>query len=352
MDGQVDMAALGLTEEYRAMAAQSPGCRVGRVVSQERGAYRVCHDRGEQAAVVSGRFSYEARSGADYPAVGDFVLLEAADADSPAVIRAVLPRKSVFIRKAAGTAGGGQVVAANADVLFLSMALGNDFSVRRLERYLSIAWESGAAPVVVLTKADLCGCVAEKRAEAAAAAVGAAVLTVSALEEDGCRALLAYLGPGRTAALLGSSGVGKSSLINRLLGGPCVKTGGLRRDEKGRHTTTRRQLYLLPSGGVIMDTPGMRELGMWDAAEGVERTFSDIEALARRCRFRDCTHRTEPGCAVRAAIRDGTLSEARWRSYQKLTAENAFAEDAQSHLAEKTRRFKEIAKRNKGNRKA
>lgn len=313
--------------------------------------YRVMHAHGEQNAMVSGKFSYEVQTISDYPTVGDFVMLSAIDTNSPAVIHAVLPRTSVFVRKAAGTAVNEQVVAANIDIVFICMSLGNDFNIRRLERYLSIAWESGASPVIVLTKADLCDDIAQKQAQAASAAMGAEILITSGLTEDGCTALLPYLQTGQTVVFIGSSGVGKSSLINRLLQEDRMKTGGLRNDEKGRHTTTHRQMLLLPTGGIVIDTPGMRELGMWDSADGLERVFSDIEELSRSCRFRDCTHTNEPDCAVRAAMQNGTLSQARWLSYQKLTAENAYTEDAQGYLTAKNKKFKDIAKKNKSNRK-
>ena len=222
-----------------------------------------------------------------------------------AVIHQVLPRKSVFMRKAAGSDRKEQLVATNIDIVFLCMALNQDFNVRRLERYLSIAWDSGAKPVVVLTKSDICEDIEEK---------------------------LPYLSAGTTAAFLGSSGVGKSTLVNRLLREERLATGGIRNDDKGRHTTTHRELLFLPDGGMVIDTPGMRELGMWDAKSGIDRTFSDIEELALQCRFRDCTHTVEPGCAVQKALKNGTLSKERMQSYQKLKTENDYMEHAKSYL--------------------
>lgn len=317
-----------------------------RVVLQERGLYRIRTDRGEQSALVSGKFQYDALSASDYPVVGDFVLADCTDPDT-AVIHRVLPRKSLFVRRAAGTGQAEQAVAANVDTVFLCMSLNNDFSLRRLERYLSVAWESGAQPVVVLTKADLCGDVAQKRLEVESVAVGVPILVVSSMAEDGYAQLLPYVTAGRTVAFVGSSGVGKSTLINRLLGEERLATGGLRNDDKGHHTTTHRELLLLPNGAMLIDTPGMRELGMWDAASGVEQTFADIEALAARCRFRNCAHTGEPGCAVRAALESGELDAGRWQSYQKLTAENAYAESSEHYLAAKAQKFKEISKINK-----
>lgn len=241
----------------------------------------------------------------DFPAVGDFVMAGGTGKATQAVIYQVLPRKSVFMRKAAGSDRKEQLVVTNIDIVFLCMALNQDFNVRRLERYLSIAWDSGAKPVVVLTKPDICEDIEEK---------------------------LPYLSAGTTAAFLGSSGVGKSTLVNRLLREERFATGGIRNDDKGRHTTTHRELLFLPDGGMVIDTPGMREVGMWDAKSGIDSTFSDIEELALQCRFRDCTHTVEPGCAVQKALKNGTLSKERMQSYQKLKTENDYMEHAKSYL--------------------
>lgn len=317
-----------------------------RVVLQERGLYRIRTDRGEQSALVSGKFQHDAQNASDYPVVGDFVLADCTDPDT-AVIHRVLPRKSLFVRRAAGTGAVEQAVAANVDTAFLCMSLNNDFSLRRLERYLSVAWESGAQPVVVLTKADLCEDIEQKRLEVESVAVGVPILVVSSMAQDGYVQILPYVTADRTVAFVGSSGVGKSTLINRLLGEERLATGGLRNDDKGRHTTTHRELLLLPNGAMVIDTPGMRELGMWDTASGVEQTFADIEALAARCRFRNCAHTGEPGCAVRAALESGELDAGRWQSYQKLMTENAYAESSGHYLAAKAQKFKEISKINK-----
>ena len=318
----------------------------GRVVLQERGMYHIRTECGEQRAQVSGKFQYDALSASDYPVVGDLVMADCAD-PALAVIHQVLPRSSLFVRRAAGTGGAEQAVAANVDTVFLCMSLNNDFNLRRLERYLAVAWESGASPVVVLTKADLCEDLPQHRLEVESVAIGVPILTVSALAQDGYAQLLPHLTAGRIVAFVGSSGVGKSTLINRLLGEERLATDGLRSDDKGHHTTTHRELLVLPGGAMVIDTPGMRELGMWDAAEGVEQTFADIQALAARCRFRNCTHTDEPGCAVRSALQSGELDAGRWQSYQKLTAENAYAEDSAGYLAAKEKKFKEISKINK-----
>lgn len=286
-------------------AAQYPEYTLGRILSQEKDLYRMITAEGEYLAKVSGKFRYQAAHPSDFPAVGDFVMAGGIGKGTQAVIHQVLPRKSVFMRKAAGSDRKEQLVATNIDIVFLCMALNQDFNVRRLERYLSIAWDSGAKPVVVLTKSDICEDIEEK---------------------------LPYLSAGTTAAFLGSSGVGKSTLVNRLLGEERLATGDIRNDDKGRHTTTHRELLFLPDGGMVIDTPGMRELGMWDAKSGIDRTFSDIEELALQCRFRDCTHTVESGCAVQKALKNGTLSKERMQSYQKLKTENDYMEHAKSYL--------------------
>nr|MBA3812403.1 ribosome small subunit-dependent GTPase A [Caulobacteraceae bacterium] len=238
------------------------------------------------------------------------------------VIHQVLPRRTAFTRKAAGPGGGVQVVAANVDVAFLTASLGGDPNPRRLERYLASAWQSGATPVVLLTKADLCPDLDAAVASIERLAAGAPVHALSALTRQGLEALNAYLMPGRTAVMVGSSGAGKSTLLNALLGSERMVTQAIReQDGRGRHTTSHRELILLPGGGLLLDTPGMRELGLWDSEEGLAATFEDIEALAAGCKFSDCAHGAEPGCAVRAAIAQGVLDEARLRSHQKLQRE-------------------------------
>ena len=339
-----------IPDRWAALAAQYPELTVGRITLQEKGMYRIRTSIGEENALVSGKFQFDAQSPSDYPAVGDYVMVNCADPDT-AIIHQVLPRKSLFVRKAAGTSKTEQVVAANIDTVFLCMSLNNDFNLRRLERYLAVAWESGADPVVVLTKADLCADLPQKQREVGAIAMGVEILTTSAMESDGYRQIMPYITEGRTVAFVGSSGVGKSTLINRLLGEERLVTDGLRNDDKGHHTTTHRELLFLPNGAMVIDTPGMRELGMWDAASGVGQTFGDIEELAARCRFRNCSHSGEPGCAVRAAIRSGELDSGRWQSYQKLKNENSYAADSESYLAAKEKKFKEISKINKYNKK-
>lgn len=316
---QIDLNNLGLTERLSEEAQKYQGYYIGRVSSQAKDLYRVITAAGELTAAVSGKFRHLASTPFDYPAVGDFVLVDRTDnSNGNGIIHHVLTRKSCFTRKAAGS-NDPQVVAANIDQVFICMALNNDFNPRRLERYLAIAWDSGAIPVVVLTKADLCKDIEAKVDMLAPLTVGVDVLITSSISGDGYAAVQSRITKGQTVAFIGSSGVGKSTLINRLLGEARLATQEIRNDDKGRHTTTRRELLLIPGGGVVIDTPGMRELGVISA--DLSKSFADIDALAVNCRFRDCTHGSEPGCAVQQAVKDGFLSLERLASFKKLQKE-------------------------------
>ena len=316
------------------------GLHPGRVVVEHRGAL-VLHSESEEIwADVPGRLRHRAASGADLPAVGDWVAFGRHAQGERATIEAVLPRRTAFVRKAAGFESVEQVVAANVDVVFVVTSLVDDLNPRRLERYLALAWESGAEPVVVLTKSDLCESIEAAVAQLGGVTFGVPAHIVSAVTGEGIDELTAHLAGGRTATLVGSSGVGKSTLVNRLCGSERLATAGLRPDGRGRHTTTRRELVVLAAGGCLIDTPGMRELTLWDAEEGLDQAFDDVEALAVGCRFSDCAHRTEPGCAVQAAVAAGTLDAGRLESFRHLQRELRYLEirhDARARSDERKR---------------
>jgi ribosome biogenesis GTPase len=320
----------------------SAGHVPGRIVVQQRDAYLVVTSDGELTAKVSGRLRHEARE-AGHPAVGDWVALAVNAAQRTATIHAILPRRTAFVRRAADSVQTLQVIAANIDVAFVVTSMNADLNPRRLERYLAAAWQSGARPVVVLTKSDLSEEPQAQAAEITALAAGCPVLVVSARKGVGLDVLMDHVLPGETCVLIGSSGVGKSTLVNALLGEDRMATQEIRAaDARGRHTTSHRQLVLLPSGGLILDTPGIREVGLIDAEEGLAQAFDDIESLAETCRFRDCGHANEPGCAVRAALKDGTLDPDRWASFQKLGLELAAVERKEDRVAKETERRRQL----------
>jgi ribosome biogenesis GTPase / thiamine phosphate phosphatase len=298
----------------------------GRVAVQHRGAYGVYTEAGEISAELPGRLRHEAAGAGDLPAAGDWVVLEQPEGAERALIRAVLPRRTKLSRKVAFAETGEQVIGTNVDVVLILTALVGDLNLRRLERYLTTIWESGAQPAVVLTKADLCFDVESALLATESVAIGTPVHVVSSVSGLGVDEIAAYAEGGRTIAFLGSSGVGKSTLLNRLLGEERQLVKEIAADGRGRHTTTRRELVLLPGGGLVLDTPGMRELQLWDAGSGIDAAFEDVEQLAAECRFSDCSHQREPGCAVLAAVDDGRLELDRLRSWRKLQRELAALE--------------------------
>jgi len=332
-----DLTTFGWSEFFEAnfRPYAEDGFTSGRVALEHKNLFRVYTQYGEVFAEISGKLRHEALSRRHLPAVGDWVVIRTRPEGGRVMIHAVLPRRTCFARKLAGARSEEQIVGANVDTVFLVTSLNQDFSLRRIERYLITARESGVNAIIILSKSDLCERVADSIDEMQAIARGVPVHAISVVTGSGLQDIAQYFQRGQTVALLGSSGVGKSTLINHLAGVDRLKVQTVREsDDQGRHTTTHRELVLLPAGGLLLDTPGMRELQLWDGDEGLQLVFDDIEALAARCFFSDCRHRDEPRCVVREALAAGTIDTARYESYEKLQKELKYVARRKDKLTE------------------
>ncbi len=327
---------------------------LARVITVQKNSYRITDGDMDYFAHLSGKFLNQASSPLDLPAVGDWVDVQKLSDEFKAVINRVLTRKSQFIRQAAGTKTEAQIVAANMDTVFIVNSLNHDLNLRRIERYILSTYESGASPVVVLTKKDECTPdeVQDVTVQVEDVAIGVPIVAISNVTREGIDELMEHLAPQQTAALLGSSGVGKSTLVNTLLEQDVQDTKGVREsDSKGRHTTTHREMFRLPNDAQLIDTPGMRELQLWEGESAIEATFQDVEAFEKECKFNDCQHNTEPGCRIQEALNNGELDEDRYQSYLKLQRELAYEkrkQDQKTMLEEKSK-WKKVSKQQKDN---
>jgi ribosome biogenesis GTPase len=332
--------------EHSFLLLEQPELMPGRIVRQHRGVYEALMRTGAGHVVpceakIAGRLLHETSDPTGYPCVGDWVALRPPEGGGPAMIQALLPRRTLLARKAAGTSQESQLFAANIDFVFLVASMNSDFSLNRIERAVAMVRGGGAFPVVILTKADLRADATAYAADAQRAARDIPVHAVSSTTGEGLESLRGYFAPGRTSVLVGSSGVGKSTLVNALFGDTRARTGAIREeDSKGRHTTTTRELFVSETGGILIDTPGIREIQLDGGATDVGAAFADIEQLALSCRFGDCSHGNEPGCAVRRALADGSLEERRWQSFEKLKREAAYQARKEDPILERAERTK------------
>ena len=345
----MDLTIFGWNEFFEAgfRSYKGQGYAAGRVALEHKNLFRVYTEYGEVRAEVSGKLRHEASNRSDLPAVGDWVVIRSRPEGERVMIHVVLPRRTSFARKTAGARTEEQIVGANVDTVFLLTSLNQDFSLRRIERYLIIAWESGANPIIILSKSDLCDRLADAIDEVRSVARGVPVHAISVVTGEGLQDIAPYFKAGQTVALLGSSGVGKSTLINHLAGVERLRVQTVREhDDRGKHTTTHRELVLLPAGGLVLDTPGMRELQLWEGDESLQLVFDDIEELAGRCFFSDCRHEDEPRCVVREALATGTIDAGRYQSYEKLQKEikyQARRKDKLSEIVEK-KKWKKLSR--------